>query len=399
MKYFLRIFLVLQLSLVYGSFDDPNSGWTYVQSVQQSFYIFIDNIVIYDSSGDIIEGYGDGTNPGTSSNSDCVLDPTGCDAVGAFKNHDISQSECSDLSGVYLGEGGCDVCVGWIYYNSYSGETHVTTLPMMGDDNSEGEYEYYMINGDIPKIKFYDASDSTTYSLSPSLYDANLDSDSLGNFYNNAIYVYYADCTDIEDIPDCEASGNCCVDVSFTALCDFDADSDGLCDEVDDCTGSYDCTGECNGSAVEDCAGECNGAAVFDECGECQGDNSTCTGCMDETALNYDPDATIDCAEDCCEYELNNSIQLPDSFDIISIYPNPFNPSTHIKYSLDMGQFISIRVINSNGNEVTSLFSGYKLTGFHDFIWTPDTYIPSGQYFIQISTLDDSLIKKVTYIK
>jgi hypothetical protein len=62
---------------------------------------------------------------------------------------------------------------------------------------------------------------------------------------------------------------------------------------------NYDCDGNC---AVEtDCFGECGGSAILDECGECGGDNSTCTGCMDSNALNYDPDALVDCG-DCCQY-------------------------------------------------------------------------------------------------
>ena len=31
----------------------------------------------------------------------------------------------------------------------------------------------------------------------------------------------------------------------------------------------------------------------LDACGVCNGDNSSCTGCTDSTACNYDADATI----------------------------------------------------------------------------------------------------------
>jgi hypothetical protein len=41
---------------------------------------------------------------------------------------------------------------------------------------------------------------------------------------------------------------------------------------------------------------------MLDDCGECGGDNSTCTGCMDENALNYDSEAIVDCGDDCCQY-------------------------------------------------------------------------------------------------
>ena len=51
------------------------------------------------------------------------------------------------------------------------------------------------------------------------------------------------------------------------------------------------------------CAG-CDGVPFsgleFDDCGVCGGDNSSCTGCTDSGACNYDENATID---DGCEYE------------------------------------------------------------------------------------------------
>jgi len=58
-----------------------------------------------------------------------------------------------------------------------------------------------------------------------------------------------------------------------------------------------------------DCNSVCGGSAVVDACGVCEGDDSTCTGCMDENANNYDNTATISCnddngdsAPDCCAY-------------------------------------------------------------------------------------------------
>ena len=38
----------------------------------------------------------------------------------------------------------------------------------------------------------------------------------------------------------------------------------------------------------------------FDECGECGGDNSTCSGCTDSTACNYDENAVVD--DGSCEF-------------------------------------------------------------------------------------------------
>ena len=73
-----------------------------------------------------------------------------------------------------------------------------------------------------------------------------------------------------------------------------------------DCNGAQlDCAGECDGPAVEDVCGVCNGPGypdgecdcdgnVLDACGVCDGDNTTCTGCMDPSGQNYDPQIIID---------------------------------------------------------------------------------------------------------
>ena len=86
-----------------------------------------------------------------------------------------------------------------------------------------------------------------------------------------------------------------------------------------DNTACIDCLGVINGGAYKDRCGVCDdnrgndckrdckgtwgGNAVLDLCGICNGDNSRCTGCMDEKAANYDEDAKID-DSNLCDYDL-----------------------------------------------------------------------------------------------
>ena len=62
-----------------------------------------------------------------------------------------------------------------------------------------------------------------------------------------------------------------------------------------------DCLGVCDGNAVYDECGVCDGPGP-DECGICFGDGTCCIGCTDPLASNFDPEATIQCDPDCCEY-------------------------------------------------------------------------------------------------
>ena len=101
---------------------------------------------------------------------------------------------------------------------------------------------------------------------------------------------------------------NGCTDIDACNYNENANSDDGSCEYPEqnfdcngDCLVDIDCNDVCGGSAVEDCAGECGGSAETDECGVCQGDNSSCSGCTDESANNYDSDAIID--DNSCNFD------------------------------------------------------------------------------------------------
>ena len=79
---------------------------------------------------------------------------------------------------------------------------------------------------------------------------------------------------------------------------EHNADEDQFCDDVDPCFG-YDNDNDIDGDGI--CADEDDCEGEFDQCGECNGDNSSCSGCTDESANNYDSDATID--DESCNFD------------------------------------------------------------------------------------------------
>ena len=104
-----------------------------------------------------------------------------------------------------------------------------------------------------------------------------------------------------------------CTDIN---ACNYNIDAtinDGSCEYPED---NYDCDGNC---IVDlDCNGDCGGGADFDECGECAGSNSTCSGCTDPLADNYDSDATID--DGSCDYPFDpcTSLQIFENAGVSS---------------------------------------------------------------------------------
>ena len=68
----------------------------------------------------------------------------------------------------------------------------------------------------------------------------------------------------------------------------------------------FDCEGNC--VVGEDCEGTCGGNVEIDQCGICGGDGTTCLGCTNPSATNYDPTATVDdgtCLAPECLGDLN----------------------------------------------------------------------------------------------
>ena len=53
-------------------------------------------------------------------------------------------------------------------------------------------------------------------------------------------------------------------------------------------------------------------------------------------------------------------MRLPSNFEISSIYPNPFNPSVNITFSVTTLEHVNISVYDTIGRHIATLFDGFK---------------------------------------
>jgi len=79
--------------------------------------------------------------------------------------------------------------------------------------------------------------------------------------------------------------------------------------------------------------------------------------------------------------EENNLIV--DEFKLYQNYPNPFNPSTRIQYAVFSRQFVSLKVYDVLGNEITTLINDEKSAGTYEVEFDASS-LPSGVYFYQL---------------
>ncbi|MBX2991122.1 MAG: T9SS type A sorting domain-containing protein [Bacteroidetes bacterium] len=80
---------------------------------------------------------------------------------------------------------------------------------------------------------------------------------------------------------------------------------------------------------------------------------------------------------------------LPEVFAVHPNYPNPFNPSTTIKYDLPEAAQVSLVVYDLLGRKVTELVSGPKSEGYHSAMWDASA-VASGVYFARFTATDMS---------
>ena len=84
--------------------------------------------------------------------------------------------------------------------------------------------------------------------------------------------------------------------------------------------------------------------------------------------------------------------------DLYENYPNPFNPSTIIKYSLRNDGRVTVKVFNSLGEEVRTLVDELKTSGNYEVEFNASD-LPSGVYIYRMQSGDFASSRKMLLIK
>ena len=88
----------------------------------------------------------------------------------------------------------------------------------------------------------------------------------------------------------------------------------------------------------------------------------------------------------------------PFQFALNQNYPDPFNPTTKISYSIPASGLVTMKVYNILGQEVQTLFSGIKNAGNYEATFD-GTKLASGVYFYRLQAGNQMLVKKMLMLK
>ena len=99
----------------------------------------------------------------------------------------------------------------------------------------------------------------------------------------------------------------------------------------------------------------------------------------------------------------NGSDALPTSYGLLQNSPNPFNPTTTIRYALPEASDVKISVFNILGQNVRDLVNSHLEAGTHEVVWdgksSSGDQVASGIYFYKISANNFTDTKKMVLLK
>jgi hypothetical protein len=90
--------------------------------------------------------------------------------------------------------------------------------------------------------------------------------------------------------------------------------------------------------------------------------------------------------------------KIPTEFRLYNNFPNPFNPSTKIKFDLPKFTPVKLSVFNIMGKEIKTLINGNLNAGSYNLEFTAEN-LSSGVYFYRLETADFIETKKMMLLK
>jgi hypothetical protein len=100
---------------------------------------------------------------------------------------------------------------------------------------------------------------------------------------------------------------------------------------------------------------------------------------------------------------LSKEIKMAAPKDFLTAYPNPFNPSTQIRFTMREAGIATLRIYNLNGQAIRELLNEYRNVGKHRITWDGrddrGRAAASGVYFIRFAAESDVKVEKLMLVQ
>jgi hypothetical protein len=95
---------------------------------------------------------------------------------------------------------------------------------------------------------------------------------------------------------------------------------------------------------------------------------------------------------------VDNEVAQPATFELKENYPNPFNPSTTIGFSIPTSGMVELTVYDITGRAVETLHQGFLTSGNYQYTFAGNN-LASGAYFYSLKSQGFQDVKKMLLIK
>jgi len=92
------------------------------------------------------------------------------------------------------------------------------------------------------------------------------------------------------------------------------------------------------------------------------------------------------------------SSEVPGSYTLSQNCPNPFNPSTKIKFDIQKTSYTGLKIYDNLGREIETLVNKQLNPGSYEVEWNASSY-PSGVYYYKLTTGGYAETKKMILLK
>ncbi|MBS1494034.1 MAG: T9SS type A sorting domain-containing protein [Bacteroidetes bacterium] len=99
---------------------------------------------------------------------------------------------------------------------------------------------------------------------------------------------------------------------------------------------------------------------------------------------------------------INEITSIADVFSLAQNYPNPFNPTTKINFSIPKAGFVSLKVYDILGNEVSNLVNENLSSGTYSVDFnaaSTGNALSSGVYFYRLQSADFTEVRRMYLVK
>ena len=117
------------------------------------------------------------------------------------------------------------------------------------------------------------------------------------------------------------------------------------------------------------------------------------------TDMQFDPDGWILCDHS----NVTTGLETPSMPFLSQNWPNPFNPSTTIRFGLDGPGFVQLRIYDARGALIRTLVDEQLGEGAHDVVWngndSAERPVSSGIYFCRMISGEVAFTRKMILLK